>query len=199
MGRGRLAADKKKASRLGAHLVFIDETGLMRLPIVQRSWAPIGETPVLHHPLRHHQKISAIGGLSISPRRRRVNLYLHMYGAGTITECEVIVFLRDLLRHLRGPLIVIWDRINQHRSVAVKAFIAARWRLQVECLPAYAPELNPAEWVWCEWKAHRLANHGAEDLEALEHLAISEVIDMRRSQELLRGCVRGTGLPIRLH
>ena len=92
MGCGRLAAHKKKASHLAAHIVFIDETGLMLLPIVQRSWAPIGQTPVLHHPQRHHRKISAIGGLSISPRRRRLNLYLHMYVAGDITEGEVIVF-----------------------------------------------------------------------------------------------------------
>ncbi len=95
MGCGRLAAHKKRASRLGAHLVFIDETGLMLLPIVPRSWAPIGRMPVLHHPQRHHRKISAIGpGApgSISPRRRRVNLYLHMYVAGDITEGEVIVF-----------------------------------------------------------------------------------------------------------
>ncbi len=72
-------------------------------------------------------------------------------------------------------------------------------RLQAEHLPAYAPELNPVEGVWCEWKAHRLANHAAEGLDALAQLAIFEAIDMRRSQELLRGCVGGTGLPIRLH
>ena len=29
--------------------------------------------------------------------------------------------MRDLLKHLRGPVIVIWDRINQHRSAAVPA------------------------------------------------------------------------------
>ena len=107
--------------------------------------------------------------------------------------------MRDLLKHLRGPVIVIWDRINQHRSAAVKAFIASHPRLQVEHLPAYAPELNPVEGVWCEWKAHRLANHQAEDLAGLSPLAIVEAIDRRRSQARLRGCVGGPGLPIRLH
>ncbi len=96
-------------------------------------------------------------------------------------------------------MIVIWDRINQHRSAAVKTFIASHPRLQVEHLPAYAPELNPVEGVWCEWKAHRLANHAAESLDGLAQLAIVEAIDMRSSQALLRGCVRGPGLPIRLH
>ena len=128
-----------------------------------------------------------------------MNLYLHMYAAGDITEGEVIVFLRDLLKHLRRPVIVIWDRINQHRSAAVKAHLASQPRLKVEYLPAYAPQLNPVEGVWSAWKAHRLANHGAEDLAELERVAIIEAIGMRRSQKLLRGCVRGTGLPIRLH
>ena len=77
--------------------------------------------------------------------------------------------------------------------------MTSRPRLQAEHLPAYAPEFNPVEGVWCEWKAHRLANHAAENLEALAQPAIVEAIDMRRSQELLRGCVRGRGLPIRLH
>ena len=135
----------------------------------------------------------------LSPRRRRLNLYLHMYVAGDITQGEVIVLLRDLLKHLRGQVIVICDRINQHRIAAVKAFIASHPRVQVAYLPAYAPQLNPVQGVWCECKAHRLANHGAEALDALEQLAIFEAIDMRSSQDLLRGCVRGTGLPIRLH
>ena len=59
------------------------------------------------------------------PPRRRLNLYLHMYVAGDITQGEVIVLLRDLLKHLRGQVIVICDRINQHRIAAVKAFIAS--------------------------------------------------------------------------
>jgi transposase len=34
----------------------------------------------------------------------------------------------------------------------------------VELLPAYAPELNPVEYLWGYWKQHELANLCADDL-----------------------------------
>lgn len=158
MDRRRPAAHQKNAARRRAHLIFIDETGFLMLPIVRRNWAPIGKTPVLRHRARHHQKVSVIGGLSLSPRRRVPNLYMQLYTGANITEEEVVVFLRHVLRHLRGNVTVIWDNINQHRSRLVRAFIRShRRRLRVEWLPPYAPELNPAEGIWCHLKAHRLA------------------------------------------
>jgi hypothetical protein len=57
----------------------------------------------------------------------------------------VVRFLRHLLRHLPGPLLVVWDGSPIHRARAVKAFLAtgAAGRLHLEQLPADAPELNP--------------------------------------------------------
>lgn len=170
----------------------------MLTPVVRRTWAAVGCTPVLRHPQRRSQKISAIGAVSISPGRGRLNLYLHLYVGGEITEAEVIVFLRELHRRQRCAVIIIWDRINQHRSKAVREFLADHPRLHVEFLPAYAPELNAQEGVWSELKARRLANHGVEDIDELTDLATNEAIHMRHNQRLLRGCIHGTGLPIRL-
>jgi len=39
-----MAADKKTA-RLGAHLVFADESGFLLIPNVAKTWAPVGQTP----------------------------------------------------------------------------------------------------------------------------------------------------------
>ncbi len=41
-----------------------------------------------------------------------------------ITKVEVVRFLRHLLRHLDGPITVIWDGLPAHRSHLVKAFLA---------------------------------------------------------------------------
>lgn len=68
-----LAAGKKNATRLGAHLVFVDESGFMMIPSVRRTWAPIGQTPIVRHYYRR-ERISVIGGLSLSPARRRLGL-----------------------------------------------------------------------------------------------------------------------------
>src|SRR3989454_4354530 len=41
--------------------------------------------------------------------RRRCGLYIHFYPGSNITHVEVAVFLRALLRQLRGHVIVLWD------------------------------------------------------------------------------------------
>jgi transposase len=67
--------------------------------------------------------------------------------------------LQHLLRHLRGKLLVIWDGLLAHRSRVVKDFLIQRsQRLEVEFLPAYAPELNPVEYLWGYWKELELPN-----------------------------------------
>jgi len=39
----------KKAQRLGAHLVFLEESGFLLLPTRRRTWGPTGQTPVVHY------------------------------------------------------------------------------------------------------------------------------------------------------
>ena len=68
------------------------------------------------------------------------NFYFQLF-PGSIKSPEVVVFLRHLLRHLPGDLLVIWDGLRQHHSRLVRAFVAAQeGRLELEFLPAYAPE-----------------------------------------------------------
>jgi putative transposase len=55
-------------------------------------------------------------------------------------------------QQLGGPILVIWDNLNTHRSAAMRELIAARDWLRVIRLPAYAPELNPVEHVWSHIK-----------------------------------------------
>ena len=67
---------------------------------------------------------------------------------GPIRGPQVIEFLTHLLRHLPGRLLVIWDGLPAHRSRLVQHWVAGqRARLELERLPAYAPELNPVEYL----------------------------------------------------
>jgi len=86
------------------------------------------------------------------------NFYFRLF-PGTIRSPQVVAFLRHLLRHLPGKVLVIWDGLRAHRSRMVQTFVdTQRGRLQLECLPAYAPELNPVEYLWGYWKHHALPN-----------------------------------------
>ena len=133
----------KKAQQEGRTIIFVDEAGFYLLPMLVRTYAPIGQAPMLRVPLtRDH--LSAIGG--ITPEGR---IYMQMQESSYRAE-HVVAFLRLLLRKISGKLLVIWDGSPIHRAKEVKAFLVAgaAKRLHLERLPGYAPELNPQEGVW---------------------------------------------------
>jgi transposase len=85
---------------------------------------------------------------------------------GSYNSRSLIAFLRTLKRHFRGKrVILIWDRLNAHRSGEMNAYVAKqrRW-LRIEWLPPYAPDLNPVELLWGNVKGQELANLAAEDV-----------------------------------
>jgi DDE superfamily endonuclease len=116
--------------------VFVDESGFYVLPMAVRTYAPVGQTPVVSVPLtRDH--LSAIGGLTMDGR-----LVMHIQNT-PYKGPDVVRFLHLLLRKIAGPLLVIWDGASIHRSLAVKDFLAqgGATRIHLERLPGYAPEL----------------------------------------------------------
>lgn len=98
----------------------------------------------------------------------------------------MVDFLGALLRHLAGPLLIVWDRLAAHRSGIVRDFIAEQeGRIWVEYLPPYAPELNPVEHIWCYWKHHELPNVCAKDYWGLGEAARRTLKRMRRRPRLI--------------
>lgn len=177
---------------MGAHIVFIDESGFLLIPPVRKTWAPRGQTPVIHHRYRH-DRISAISALSISPKHRRFGLYFHFLEKN-ILGGDAAVFLRHVLRHLRGNVIVIWDNARIHRCQPVRDLCGRYPRLHLELLPPYAPELNPVEAAWSYAKG-RLAN-GRPDEKSELHQNLLEIFSRcTHSQRHLRGFIRKSDLP----
>src|SRR5881628_80496 len=89
----------------------------------------------------------------LGARRPRCGLYIHFYPGSNLTHIEVAVFLRALLRQLRGHVIVLWDGGSIHKGPDVRALLTRCPRLHVEPFPGYAPDLNPDEFVWTHFKA----------------------------------------------
>ena len=187
-----MAAGKKNAARLGAHIVFADESGFMMIPSVRRTWTPVGQTPIVRHYYRR-DRISVIGGLSVSPKRRRLGLYFRMHPKN-ISQEEVYDFLWYLMRHLRGHVIVVWDGASIHDPKSLSELLRQYPRLHLERLPAYAPQLNPIEAAWHATK-HPLANGRPEDIHDLGRALLKSLRQARASQAVLRGCVSQSELP----
>jgi putative transposase len=168
------------------------------MPHVAKTWGLRGQTPVLDCRGRHRQKVSAVAALSLSPARRRVGLYLRAWENKAVDAGRCVAFLKHLLRHLRGPVVLVWDNLNTHRSKAVRELARASGRLHLEHLPAYAPELNPVEWFFEQAKCHELANHGLDDLAELHARVRRHARRLARDPDKLRSFIRCAHLPLRL-
>jgi transposase len=167
----------------------------MLQPVVRRTWAPRGQTPVLRQWDRR-DRLSAISALTVAPRRHRYGLYwaLHRHN---IRTAEVLRFLRALTRHLPHGFILIWDRSQPHRGATVRAWLATRApRIVVEWLSAYAPECNPVEAVWSHAKYGDLANFAPADLEHLAGAVLGSFTRTRGTRPLLAAFFRAADLRI---
>lgn len=194
LGAGQLAGDKKNAARQGATIVFLDETGFSERPSVRRTWAPRGQTPVLTHRFGHWRNLSAIGALAYSTHGLRARVYLMLFH-GAVRSAELIRFLKHLHRHIRGPMILIWDGINPHRSVQTRAYLEQQQRwLTTLRLPAYAPELNPVEGLWSWFKGTVAANFCPESLGPLGHGLRLGRRRLVRQRDVLLGFLNKAGL-----
>src|SRR5215471_8536624 len=115
------------------------------MPVLRRTWAPGGATPTVPVRARSHEKVSGIGALIVSPRRRQLTLALALHAQRNIRGPEVLRFLRHLARQIRGPFIRLWDRGRSHKHHLVRAWLTAHPRCHIVWLPPYAPDLNPLE------------------------------------------------------
>jgi transposase len=68
--------------------------------------------------------------------------------------------------------------------------------LQVEYLPAYAPELNPVEGLWANLKGAELANRACQSLEELASAAEQGIGRVRGESELLYSFLDQAGLSL---
>jgi transposase len=168
----------KKAQLKGQTIVFVDESGLSERPHRCRTWAPRGQTPVLQFHF-NWKTISAIAGITWW------TFYFRLF-PGTIRSPQVVEFLTHLMRHIPGNLLVIWDGLRSHRSRLVRDFVnQSGGRIEIEFLPAYAPELNPVEYIWGHWKQHEIPNFCPKDLAQLSYQARKALRQMRRRPTLI--------------
>jgi hypothetical protein len=197
MGQPRLATDKKKAQRLRASIAFIDETGYLVAPLVRRTWAPCGQTPILIQKGRFHSKASCIGALVVNPNRSKVRMYFRIHRDQTLNAHTIRDFLAQLCRQCKGPIVIVWDRLSAHKGRVMKEFFVKHPRIRIEWLPPYAPELNPIEYAWGYLKMNPLANRAFFDTRMLAKEAYRASRKIQHEDRLLRSFIRASGLFLR--
>lgn len=155
----------------------------MLQPVVRRTWAPRGQTPT-HYSWDRRDRLSVVSAITVSPQRRHLGLYFEIFGHNIVAE-NFEGFVAELLVHFPKGIIVVLDRWSVHRSAATGLLRRFRNRLGIEWLPAYAPELNPDEYVWQHTKYADLANYIPANVDALEHKVYQSLKNCKSCQALL--------------
>ena len=86
-------------------------------------------------------------------------------------------------RRLVAVLVAAWA---DDRTAVGPVLEALKGAVQVESLPPYAPELNPAEYIWGHLKHHELPNRCAQNMTDLKTNTRNRLRSMQRRSTLVR-------------
>ena len=181
----------KKAKESGSGLVFLDESGLSNEPNVVRTWAPRGSRPKLRHSAKK-EKLSFISAVTLD-----AELFFSVYPYD-ITGTEVVLFLDMLLKALPGKIMLLLDNASIHRCIEVKEFLyMSANRMEAHRFPAYAPELNPDEYVLSHLKNRELANFCPRDEGEMKLGLRRAIARMMKKRQLIQRLILGSPLFVR--
>jgi transposase len=150
---------------------------------VGKTYAPKRSTPILRNKLSH-EHLSVISGIT-QKGRLYIQIRDHSFKGGDVVE-----FLRHLLKHIPGKILVVWDGAPIHRSKDIKAFLSkeSAGRIHLERLPPYAPDLNPDEGVWQYLKCVCLKNICCQDLKHLKQKLKRAISLLRSRKHIISAC-----------
>jgi transposase len=142
-------AIRAQARQEGGVVLWLDELGVRSDAAAGRSWAPVGQTPVIKRTGKRFRvnMISAVSNQGLL----RFRLFV-----GSFNGPVFIDFLQRLLRDCGGRKVhLIVDGHPVHRSRLVSAWVGRHAdRIELHFLPGYSPELNPVELLNHDVKAN---------------------------------------------
>lgn len=177
-------------------LGFHDESGISEKPVVRRTWSVVGRTPIIQS-TGSWATMSLSASLICTAKGNNPRLFLKSL-THSVKFPDVINYLKELKSHLKGKkLLLFWDGLSAHKAKATIEYLKTQkhW-LKVERLPAYAPELNPPEYLWSAMKNKHLCNLWPKGLPALKATVSRSYRKIRNDRELLRSFLKASGLCI---
>lgn len=177
---------QEHAKRWQAIIYFLDESGISLTPVVGKTWAPKGETPIV--------KITGKrGGFCITSAISTGGRLLFRVEKEKITTKTFIDFLRKIIRHHpKRKIIVLCDRASVHTAKAVGKFVESKKKtFAIYYFPSYSPELNCDEHVWEYLKNNKLKTHLSKSVGELKKLTISSMQSIQKQISLVKAFIYG--------
>lgn len=169
-----------QAKRDAADIHFWDESGFRADSVQGKTWAPIGQTPVVNVP-GQRQSISAASAVSA-----RGAFWFATY-KGALNGELFVELLKKLMHRRKKPLHLVLDGLPAHKTKVVKTYAAStQGRLTLHFLPGYAPDLNPDELVWSHAKRTGNARRPLQKGEKLEQRVAAQLAEIGNNPKLVR-------------
>lgn len=171
-------------------MAYEDESGISEKPVVRKTWALKGKTPIIISSSAW-KRLTMAGLLLFTPKCNNPHMYFRLQ-PGSMDRYDFIDFLKDIKIELkRKKLLLIWDGLPAHRAKETANYIKSQkqW-LRVERYPAYAPELSPVEFIWSPMKTKDLANMSPKGLKHLKRAVRKSFKRIKMNKSLLLGCLR---------
>lgn len=194
MALRHLARGEKRGIENAVVFGFFDESGFADRPHVVRTWGKKGQTPLIRS-RGGWKRVTAAGMICFNTKTKRSTFLAWLSKRGMRKE-RLLAILSDLRRCFKKKrLILLWDGLPAHKAKVVQRFIEEnRSWLTVYRFPAYAPELNPQEFVWSAVKRKDMGNYCPETVMCLRAKVYRVLKKRRRAAPFLRGCLKASGL-----
>lgn len=158
------------------------------LPAVGYSYAPRGQRPVIEADSKNKLKVSL--SVAITPQG---GMY-YQVRQGTFNGAAIVRFIKKLKKNMKKNMTLIWDGATIHTSEQVKQYLQQQQdekrKICLEKLPAYSPELNPAEQVWAYLKHVLLKNQVSKTLQELKLKVVAGMEAIKNDKELIKSFFR---------
>lgn len=172
---------KEHARRWQAMLYFQDECGVSLIPVLGRTWAKKGETPVV-------EVTGKRGGICVTSAISPAGKMVFRLEKEKIKAPQHIEFLEQIIKHHpRRKVIVIEDNARPHIAHEVKDFIEQhKKRFAIYHIPSYSPQLNPDEKTWRYLKKHKLRAHQAQTIKDFRPLVLAKMRSIQKQPNLIK-------------
>src|SRR5271157_3912993 len=170
---------KRRARRLGARIFFLDEAGFQSDPPLGRTYGLKGKTPVVVTS-GQRQSLNVISAVNA-----RGEFWAATY-TGKLNAEAFVAFLENFMNSQQEKIFLVVDGHPAHKANVVSDYVGLlEGRLELHPLPAYAPDLNPDEFVWSHMKNNGVSKKPLKQNESLRKRVEEDVRNLHENDALV--------------
>lgn len=171
---------RQRARQAGASIFFLDEAGFQSDPPLGRTYGLKGQTPIVVTS-GQRQSLNVISAVNA-----RGEFWAATY-TGKLNAEAFVAFLGDFMKGRREKVFLVVDGHPAHKANLVNDYVGSlEGQLELHPLPAYAPDLNPDEFVWSHMKSNGVSKKPLKKNESLKARIEEDLNAIKSNLELVK-------------